>query len=427
MFPYVRPRLLTVRHVFSSITLSAISGRVLRLDAGRAFLEATLYRIGGIVNPILKWGTARMSNETNSAAVITGVNHTVEHAAMGASAPPRQHTARAQFVAFVRLSRLRFLLESLLLVTSGVTVAVYQGHPLMWSGYLLAQGFAWGTHLMVHYCNEYFDLEADTAQISPTAWTGGSRVLASGLLKPVVSLAAAFVSLFIVLVLVIALPTVEARAIALAAVGLAWFYTAPPARLNYRGLGEITTAAVLNVLWPSLAYYLQARTFPPLLLAIVLPTFLIMTARMMVMNFCDSDADLSVGKRTLPNLLGPRRAAQLFTALQIVAYGLIALFTAIGVLPVVAGVAMLLTALLAGWLAVRLFRDPPNEQDPVRANATAMWATTHIHAISYAATVGLIVAGALPGGHATRIGWALCVGLVVVYSALFTIQRLRAR
>jgi len=341
--------------------------------------------------------------------------------------PAPQAGARAKIAAFIRLSRLRFLLESLLLVTAGTMAASFVGHPLSWGGYLMAQAVAWGIHLMVHYCNEYFDLEADVAQLSPTQWTGGSRVLAGGELRPVVSLAAAFISLFVVLGLVIALSSGVERVIALAAVALAWFYTAPPLRLNYVGMGEITTAMVLNVLWPALAFHLQAKQFEPLLLAVVLPPFLLMTARMMVMNFCDSEADLSVGKRTLPNLLGPRRAAVTYTALQIIAYGLIVAFFATGVLPWPAAVLMLATAVLGGRLAVGLFRDPPSAQPPERAGITARRATTHIHMVTFAGTVGLLVAALLPDAEADGAGVILGGALTVGYLVLFAAQRLHLR
>ena len=42
--------------------------------------------------------------------------------------------------------------------------------------------------LMTHYANDYFDLEADRANRTPTRWSGGSRVLPAGVLPPRVAL-----------------------------------------------------------------------------------------------------------------------------------------------------------------------------------------------------------------------------------------------
>jgi hypothetical protein len=78
-------------------------------------------------------------------------------ARLAALREPRRWPSREQVVAFARLGRPRFLLNSLLLVTLGLSVAVYQGRRLDWAGWVLVQLFAWCTHLMTHYCNEYFE------------------------------------------------------------------------------------------------------------------------------------------------------------------------------------------------------------------------------------------------------------------------------
>ncbi|MEK8104579.1 prenyltransferase [Micromonospora sp. M12] len=162
----------------------------------------------------------------------------------------------------IRLGRPKFLLESVLMVTCGVAVTVYLGHPFLLGPWLAAQAFVTTTHLMTQYCNEYFDLEADSAHTGPTAWTGGSQVLAQGLLPASVSLAAAFVLLFLSIVQLAVMPTLAARLLCVGIVALAWFYTAPPIRLNYRALGEVTTGAVLILLCPALACLLQIGTLP---------------------------------------------------------------------------------------------------------------------------------------------------------------------
>ena len=46
---------------------------------------------------------------------------------------------------------------------------------------------------MTHYANDFFDLEADRANRTPTRWSGGSRVLPDGVLPPRVALVAALV------------------------------------------------------------------------------------------------------------------------------------------------------------------------------------------------------------------------------------------
>ena len=335
---------------------------------------------------------------------------------------PGERSLAGDIVLLVRLGRPKFLLESVLTVTLGVAVVVHLGHPFLIGPWLAAQAFVSTTHLMTQYCNEYFDLEADSAHTGPTAWTGGSQVLAQGLLPARVSLAASFVLLFLSVAQIAVMPTLTARVLCVVIVALAWFYTAPPIRLNYRAVGEVTTAAVLILLCPALACLLQTGTLPPLLFAVTGPLFLVMTARMIVMNFCDRDSDRSVGKLTLPNTLGPRRAAWLFTALQATAYAGVVAVTVSGTLPIVAGVALLATAPPAVVLCRRLLIEPPSTDDPVRANSIARAATVH------AAATGYLAPAALLAGAAARDGFtdAVIGGLLplLAYTALFTGQRL---
>lgn len=332
---------------------------------------------------------------------------------------------RDPFVAFIRLSRPKFLLESLLTVILGVAVAVHEGYALRLGPYLLAQACVSGTHLMTHYCNEYFDLAADSGHNAPNAWTGGSQVLAKGLLKPATSLAAAFIALFMMLWVLVAMPSAGARTLALAGITLAWFYTAPPLRLNHRGFGEITTAAVLTVLCPDVTCYLQMGTVPPLLLAMSAPLLLFMTARMMVMNFCDRDSDLAAGKRTLPNVLGAARAAQLFTAIQIVGYTGTVVLTGLGLLPWLVGLALLSTAPLAYWLCRALLHRPPGDEDPQWAVRVALGATVHAAATAYLSILALIAVTIWPQVRDGSVGGSAlaCAGLFVLYTGLFVGQQ----
>lgn len=334
---------------------------------------------------------------------------------------------REQFAAFVRLGRPRFLVESLLTVALGLAVAVHEGARLDLSQYLLVQAFVTGTHTMTHYCNEYFDREADAAQQAPTSWTGGSRVLAHGRLDPEVSLAGAFVFLFAMSGLVAAMPDTGSRLAGVAVLALAWFYTAPPLRLNYRGAGEVTTAGVLLLLTPGLTCYLQTRTVPALLVAVTVPLCVVMAARMVVMNLCDHDADRTVGKITIPGLIGPRRAALLYTAAQAGAYGSVLVMTVLDVLPLAVGIAILATAPAGIWMARRLLTEPIGT--PEYADTTALTATLHAAATGYAATVGVIAANLAPGdadvGPGTSV--AASAGLLVLYTLLQAAVQLGGR
>ncbi|MFX0592790.1 prenyltransferase [Melissospora conviva] len=279
--------------------------------------------------------------------------------------------------ALLRLARLQFLLYNLLPVGLAVSVSVHQGYPLDLTWYAVAQVFAWTVHVMTHYCNEYFDLEADRANVYFTPWTGGSRALVDGAVAPIVSLGAGFVLFGASMFLVAVMPSWQARVLATAAVLLAWFYTAPPLRLNYRGAGELTVAAILNGLWPVVAVVLQSGTVPVLLLVVLAPTAVLQVARMMVMNLGDRRSDELVGKRTLPAIIGYHPAVRVVVAAQVVAYGLLTLLAVLGRLPWPVWAAMAATVPLSVWLARQLLGGAMADLDPRRMTPVVFWASNH--------------------------------------------------
>lgn len=307
-----------------------------------------------------------------------------------ASPSTSSHLSRWEYVQhFVRLGRPKFLLYSWVLHTLGVAAATYLGHEPSLSSYLHGQLYVWCLHLMTHYCNEYFDLEADSANPSPTGWTGGSRVLVQGLIEPRVSLSASFVLLFVCLMLIPAMPN-AAQYPALIGLTLFWFYTAPPIQLNYRGLGEVTVSAVLNGSFPMVGYAMTAGKigcFPWLLLV---PAFLIQFVRMTIMNLLDYKGDMQVGKHTLVVKLGPQRIIHLHAAAQALAYTLIFPAVRWG-MPRIVAMCVAMTLPLALWHVARIYRGA--HLDPRTANSVPFWASTHISLVVAFAFVGLLIDG----------------------------------
>ncbi len=319
---------------------------------------------------------------------------------------------------FIRLARLRFLLYNVLPVGLGVAVAVHAGYPLSLKWYAVAQVFAWIVHVMTHYCNEYFDLEADRANTYYTPWTGGSRALVDGSVKPAVALATAFVLWTAGLFLVAAMPTGLSRLFGAVTIALAWFYTAPPLQFNYRGLGEVTVAAVLNGLWPVVAVVLQAGQIPLMLIAVLAPTALLQVARMMIMNLGDRISDESVGKRTIPVIIGYRRAVSFIIGAQVVAYAMLTVFAVLGWIPWLVWALMTATAPISGWLVLQLRRGSMDDVVPARMTPVVFWASNHVSLIVCAAMAGVVADAALHGaaGHAIVV----LTAVLGAYGLLFT-------
>src|SRR5262249_61400442 len=66
----------------------------------------------------------------------------------------------------------------------GAALAVAAGAPFDVAHFAWGQVVVTAAQLMTHYANDFFDLEADRANRTPTAWSGGSRMLPTGALPP---------------------------------------------------------------------------------------------------------------------------------------------------------------------------------------------------------------------------------------------------
>jgi 1,4-dihydroxy-2-naphthoate octaprenyltransferase len=78
---------------------------------------------------------------------------------------------------------------------------------------------------------------------------------------------------------------------------LGWFYAAPPVRLSYRGLGEISTAVIASLL-PILGYLTMEGSLKPDALLLIPPSFLCGMAFILTVEIPDEDPDRLGYKRT---------------------------------------------------------------------------------------------------------------------------------
>ena len=256
-------------------------------------------------------------------------------------------------VAFAKLGRPLFLTGGFVNYALGVAVARLSGHAIDLRRYVLGQAAVTAFQLMTHYANDYFDLEADRANTTPTRWSGGSRVLPGGELPRVAALIAALVLAAIGLLLIAVLR--EEMFVLVAMAVLAWAYSAPPLRLCASGLGELDTAVVVTGLVPWLGFALQAPDLrgATVLLAAIAPAVLLQFAMLLAIEFPDADGDAATGKRTLVVRLGASTAAKLYAACTAAAYLWLPIAWRLGV----PAIAVLLAALafpIAVWRIARI-------------------------------------------------------------------------
>jgi len=166
-----------------------------------------------------------------------------------------------------------------------------------------------------YIANEYFDYENDRLNLARiggvnavgVTTTGGTRVLVNGLIPRRHALVAAIVAfalaipvgLFLQLGLGTGPLTIP---LGLLALFIGWFYSAPPIKASYRGLGEAFIAVGQGIVIFG-AYYVQ-QGFSTLPLLVSLPWFLALPALKVIREFPDYDADRATGKRGLTLRLG---------------------------------------------------------------------------------------------------------------------------
>lgn len=143
--------------------------------------------------------------------------------------------------------------------------------------------------LSVSFSNDFFDRKADRNS-AKTAFSGGSKILVE---HPELESFALPIALLLLCSSVLAnavFTVVYAQPFWFFVFGLlggmlGWFYTAPPLKLAYRGLGELATMLAVGFFMPGMGYLAASGTIGPLLQVLILPLccyglFFIMTVHL---------------------------------------------------------------------------------------------------------------------------------------------------
>jgi len=141
--------------------------------------------------------------------------------------------------------------------------------------------FFWGyvifgsAQLSVSFSNNYFDRHSDRNSVK-TAFSGGSKIL---LENPELQFYALFISIFLlcfsfivnlIFTVVYAYPIWFFIFVLFGGL-LGWFYTAPPLKFAYRGLGELSTMLAVGFFIPGMGYFVVSGTLDSLFKLIILP------------------------------------------------------------------------------------------------------------------------------------------------------------
>ncbi len=266
----------------------------------------------------------------------------------------------------LRTTRLPFVSATIVPVVLGIAIAATHG-AFDWFTALLTIIGATCVQLGLNVANDVFDSVqgADDANVTPTQFSGGSRVIQYGLvsLRGMAGLATLFYGIAAVIGIIL---LVLRGSPALLAIGVIGFivsigYTAPPLKLVYRGLGEIAVAIGFGPLMLLGAYVVQTGgtlSWEPFVAS--LPIALLVTMILYVNEIPDRRGDARAGKRTLPVRFPESTIIAGYAIAAGAAYVILVAGVVTGILPIPA-----LLALLTIPLALQVARGlRPNYDNP---------------------------------------------------------------
>jgi 1,4-dihydroxy-2-naphthoate octaprenyltransferase len=258
---------------------------------------------------------------------------------------PRPERLGNPWLRYFLATRPAFLTITLVGVMLGFATAWHAGTPFDVPAALLTVLLALLAHAGVNVLNDYYDHlngtdAANSDRLFP--YTGGSRFIQNGVLTPRQTLA--FGLLLFAAVIAGGLWLVGRSGFGLFWIGLAglvigWAYSAPPLKLNSRGLGEVCVSVGFLLIVAG-ADLVQRGGFDPAPWLIGMPYALMVTNILYINQFPDRVADLVAGKRHWVARLRPEAAAWGYLALLLLAAGWLSAVAVAGPAPTLSLVAM---------------------------------------------------------------------------------------
>lgn len=248
-------------------------------------------------------------------------------------------------------------LYSTTIVIPGIVGGIVAWHEgsFSWGLLILTLVGLFFANIGTNFTNDYYDYKSGVDRIDEgRKYKRGSEVLLSSGLTARIVLLSALISLGVT----VAIGTYLVAAIdwrivlfGLAGIFIAFFYTAPPVRLGYRGLGELGCFLGCGPLPVLGTYFVLSGDISAAAVAASIPVGLLITAILYIGNVPDAEADAKVGKKTTSVRLGQKAVRVLGPILYIAIYLSLVLGVIFGGLPT-----WTLIALLSLPLTLRLLR-----------------------------------------------------------------------
>ena len=250
-----------------------------------------------------------------------------------------------------KAARAPFLVVSFIPAVLGGFIAYTRG-SFQWEIFLLATLGIVAAHSAADFVDDYFDYKNGNLGNKEQQFHDSPLIHGEVTLKQV--LAATILCLVIALAIgVYLLVRVGLPVLYLMGAGtfIVLFYTAPPVRLNYRGLGETMLFFAFGPLTVFGSYYVLTRSFSlePLFASFPLGVFTMNVG--IVSNTFDYEDDVKSGKKCIPVRFGQKTAVGIIILGTVLAYLVTVAGMLLGYLP--AWSALSLLTLPLAWMVIR--------------------------------------------------------------------------
>ncbi|HEX5337188.1 MAG TPA: prenyltransferase [Gallionella sp.] len=294
---------------------------------------------------------------------------------------------------YIAATRPAFLTASLMACLIGLAIARHDGVAFDVELAVVTLLFALLAQAGTNVLNDYYDALNGTDALNVERvfpFTGGSRFIQNGVLTLAQTRNFGFALLLGVFVAGLWLMLRSAPQllyIGLAGLFIGWAYSAPPFKLNSRGLGELCVAAGILAITVG-TDFVQRKGFAAAPFIAGLPYALLATNLLYINQFPDRAADTAAGKLHWVARLEVRHARWGYVLVASLAYVWLLLSVLLGWLPVAALLALLALPLSvkAARLLLRHAAQPQQLGDAIKLTIGAMMA--HGALLSLAVIIG---------------------------------------
>lgn len=266
---------------------------------------------------------------------------------------------------WLQAARLVFLPQGVMPVLLAGAIAYSEGifRP---DYFLIALMAATAVQIGLTMFNDTLDFVYGTDQKKVGAknpYSGGSGVLASGIIRPRQALGAIFSLYFFALLCAVYLALevgIGLLWLALLGAAISIFYSAKPLRFAYRGIGEVMMFVGYGSVLTAWGYFVHSASLSYEILLIGAIPGLLMWTMILINEIPDYEEDRAANKKNIVYRIGPRNTKNLFICSLTVLYVYTAVLLFLGVLPPACALAFLGVplAVKAAVVASRHCLDP---------------------------------------------------------------------